>query len=870
MIEMLSPEELRALYEILPELPVHEQLEIAAMLEELEKRQAVQRARDSLIEFCRYMMPEYKVGHHHKELAAILEDMAYGRKKRAIVNIAPRFGKLIADETPVMTPTGWTTHGDLQPGDYVFHPSGYPVKVVAVSDKGPADIKMTFGTGQSKESIYCHENHEWMMYQMSGKTWKVRETKEFLGEKALKYLKPGKRKGLQRAGYQLPNVEPLVMCEKHLPMHPYAFGVWLGDGTTGKPCITHHVDDTAHLQKIQNMGYKVSAVFNQVSENTKTTSFGGPRPGVASQFRKDLEATGAFKNKHIPEVYKLGSIEQRLELLAGLVDADGYCDPNGRVFIGTVCPTLADDIADVVNSFGWRPYRVTVPPTTSSSGIVGRRDTLYVGFNPTLPLPVAIERKQNTRFGVRRKVGLWGVERDPAGKVGKCIQVDSPDGLYLVGKTLIPTHNSQITSIFFPAWFIGHFPEKKIMMVSHTAELAVDFGRKVRNVVSSEKYAEVFSGVSLSKDSKSAGRWSTNKDGEFYACGVGGALAGRGADLLVIDDPHNEQEVLNGNYEVFDRAYDWYAYGARTRLMPGGAVAVVMTRWAKNDLAGKLIDDMAKNPGTDQWNVVEFPALLERKDAKPDAEGKDRWKSLWPEQWPTEELLTTKASMPAFQWSAQYLQNPTSAESAIIKREWWKKWTRLEPPKCEYVIMALDAAAEKNNRADFTSITTWGVFMHRDLELGVTRPAIILLNSIKRRIEFPELKRLAKQEYVSWEPDWFVVEKKSSGTPLYQELRRIGVPVQEYTPHRGSGDKFARLNSVADLFAAGLVWYPEGHRWAEEVVDEVCGFPAMPNDDIVDTTVMALMRFRQGGFVRLDTDSWEDDDDFEPVRAAYY
>ncbi len=418
---------------------------------------------------------------------------------------------------------------------------------------------------------------------------------------------------------------------------------------------------------------------------------------------------------------------------------------------------------------------------------------------------------------------------------------------------------SMLTSIYFPAWFIGNFPDKKIMMVSHTADLAVDFGRKVRNVVDSDAYQTIFPGIELAKDSKSAGRWNTNKGGEYFAVGIGGAIAGRGADLLVIDDPHNEQDVLNGNIEIFEKAYEWYAYGARTRLMPGGRVAVVMTRWALNDLTGKLVDDMVKNEKADQWEVVEFPALLPSGD------------SLWPEFWTKEALEQTKASMPSFQWNAQYMQQPTASESAIIKREWWREWTNINPPPCEYIIMTCDAAAEKNNRADYTGITTWGVFYLTDPDTGEEGTAnIILLNSIKQRMEFPELKAVAAREYKDIEPDWFVVEKKSAGTQLYQEMRRAGIPVQEYTPHRGSGDKVARLNSVSDIFSAGMVWYPAGRRWAEEVVDEVCAFPASPNDDLVDCTVMALMRFRNGGFIRLPSDRWWDDEDFEPRRAAYY
>ena len=207
---------------------------------------------------------------------------------------------------------------------------------------------------------------------------------------------------------------------------------------------------------------------------------------------------------------------------------------------------------------------------------------------------------------------------------------------------------SQLTSIFFPAWFIGNWPDKKIMIVSHTADLAVDFGRKVRNLINSEEYKEIFQDVALAADSKSAGRWNTNKGGEFFAVGVGGALAGRGAHLLVVDDPHNEQEILNGNFEIFEKAHEWYAYGARTRLMPGGSVAIVATRWAEQDLIGQVQKDMIRNPDADQWDVVEFPALREKKSSSDEDPETERFISLWPEQWSLESILRTTATMAPF------------------------------------------------------------------------------------------------------------------------------------------------------------------------------------------------------------------------------
>lgn len=422
-----------------------------------------------------------------------------------------------------------------------------------------------------------------------------------------------------------------------------------------------------------------------------------------------------------------------------------------------------------------------------------------------------------------------------------------------------PRHGkSHLVSTLFPAWFLGKFPDKKVLMVSNTTDLAVDFGRKVRNIIADAKYQSVFPGINLASDSKSAGRWSTNRGGEYFATGVGSALAGRGADLLLIDDPHDEQDLLAGNFDALEKAYQWFTFGARTRLMSQGRVAVVHTRWHQDDLIGHLIRDGVNNPKADQYEVFEFPAILETANGT---------KALWPEKFDLEALERTKASMPSFQWNAQYMQSPTSEEAAIVKRDWWVPWEKEDAPPCEYIIMTLDAAAEKHNRADYTALTVWGVF--RDDELTKSAAHIILLNVINVRVEFPELKDLALREWKEWSPDCFLVEKKSAGTQLYQELRRMGVFVQDFTPHRGTGDKVARLNAVADILRSGMVWYPAGRRWAEELIEQCVAFPFASNDDMVDCTSMALARFREGGFISLPND-YRDPDYFMPRRASYY
>jgi predicted phage terminase large subunit-like protein len=418
---------------------------------------------------------------------------------------------------------------------------------------------------------------------------------------------------------------------------------------------------------------------------------------------------------------------------------------------------------------------------------------------------------------------------------------------------IAPRHGkSELISYLAPAWFLGKYPHKKVIMASHTADLAVNFGRRVRNLVGSEAYKDVFPQVELQADSKSASRWGTNFNGEYFAIGVGGALAGRGADLFIIDDPHSEQEAKQLRPEVFEPAWEWFQSGPVQRLMPGGAIIVVMTRWSKMDLTGKIIDHMVRNDDADQWEVVEFPAIL------------DSGTPLWPDFWPVEELLAKKASMDVRYWQAQYMQQPTSEEGALIKRDWWQVWEQEMPPACEFIIMSLDAAQEATNRSDFNALLTWGVFFNE----STNNYNIILLNSIKQRLEFPELKAMVMEEYKEWNPDSFIVEKKSNGAALYQEMRRMGVPVSEFTPGKGQ-DKISRVNAVSDLFASGIVWIPD-RRWAWEVVEECNDFPSGSHDDLVDSTTLALLRFRQGGFLRLPSDEPEPIKLFKNSRRGGY
>ena len=414
-----------------------------------------------------------------------------------------------------------------------------------------------------------------------------------------------------------------------------------------------------------------------------------------------------------------------------------------------------------------------------------------------------------------------------------------------------PRHTkSEFASYLFPAWMIGRKPKMKIIQATHTTELAVSFGRKVKNLLERDDYKEIFPDANLSADSKASGRWDTKAGGMYYAVGVGSNLAGRGGDLIVIDDPHSEQTAMSNS--GFEDAWEWYTGGPRQRLQPGGAIVLVQTRWSQKDMTGQLIKSMAKDPLADQWEVIELPAIMPSGSA------------CWPEYWSLPDLESVKASIPPSKWNAQYQQNPTGEDNAIIPRSWWKRWKKKNVPDLKYVIQSYDTAFTKRETSDYSAITTWGVFSPE--EGGP--PGLILLDSKKGRWDFPELKGIALEEYEYWDPDTVIVEAKASGLPLTHELRNTGIPVVNFTPSKGN-DKVSRVHSVSPLFEAGMVWAPE-ETFADEMIEEVAAFPNGEYDDLVDSMTQALMRYRQGNFVNLPSDDWGDEEVKETRIRAYY
>ena len=416
---------------------------------------------------------------------------------------------------------------------------------------------------------------------------------------------------------------------------------------------------------------------------------------------------------------------------------------------------------------------------------------------------------------------------------------------------------SKFTSVLFPAWYLGHHPEHKIFEGSHSASLASDFGGELRDLVKSDAYQEIFPGATLRQDSRAKHRWRTQQGGEYFAVGKAGGAAGKGGNLVVIDDPHSEQDVLRNSRHEFEKTWKWYLTGPRQRLQPGAAILVVMTRWGPEDLTGRLIRQYTEtDEELERWEVIELPAILPSGDA------------LFPNFWTIEELQATRATMPTARWQANYQQNPISEEAAIIKKEWWRHWKKEEPPVCDFVVQSWDTAFSERESANRSACVTLGVFAYKSEEDPPSnKQGIILLDVWAGRVEFPELKAKAKEHFDRWKPDSLIIEKKASGEPLIQELRRMGIYIYEVDAHR-STDKVTRVHSVADMFQSGAIWAPLGFRWVEQLRDEVAAFPLANDDDMTDALVWGLIRIRRGNLIRLGSD--EKDEEWKPRPPTKY
>jgi len=791
---------------------------IRAARAELASRELCRR---HFLPFVQRFNPNYTAGWVHEEIARKLEAFsdAVARKEspRLMIFMPFRSGKQLADSTPVWTTRGLITHGELRKGDFVFTPDGKSTEVVAVSAKTPSDMVLTTTDGTE---IRCHENHDWVVYDRGVSTTSVKSTAA-LAKRTLW--------SSNRAVLQLPEARALDHPPAELPMDAYTLGAWLGDGTTSSPNITHHADDTQTVDEIASRGYEISNRWTHAKTKVVTTSFAGPKPGVSGRLWREIKALGLNRGKHIPEVFFTASIEQRLDILAGLIDTDGHVDSAGRIKISTVLPRLVGDVEKLLATLGMRAYITANQPKTSTSGIVGRKIVYVIAFQATLPIPVRIPRKQRIKVAPPQRMGIRSIEYRPNGEVGHCIQVANPNGTYVVGDTrLIVTHNSELTSRRFPSWHLGKYPHHEFIAASHTVNLSLGFSRRNRAMLRDAEYQLIFEDTKLDQDSQSAEEWLTTAGGAYLAAGVGSGIAGRGAHVLMIDDPVRSMEDAD-SAPTRDSNWEWYTADAYSRLAPGGGILLIMTRWHEDDLAGRLLADM--KAGGEQWDVISYEAIATQDEAH-----RKQGEALHPERYDEAAWARIRRVIGERKFSALCQQSPTPEVGHYFTRQMFRYYDPDELDSSKLVgYQAWDLAVTTNTWSDYTVGITAGVDQHDD---------IYILDRVREKVDSFETMENICDAYIKYRNiiDIVGIEagqiEKSIGPFLDKALASKNLYDLHLLPlPPGRADKAARAQSIRGLMRQGKVWFPHPDKapWVHELIDECLRFQAGgAHDDQVD------------------------------------
>lgn len=831
--------------------------------EEVIKRELQRRelARRRLIYFTTAFHPAYKPGWMHQDICRRLErfvqQIEAGASPRLMICMPPRSGKLVAHSTPTLTTEGWKPHGELCVGDMVYHPSGSPTKIVAVSPDDIASLEVVFSDGSV---VKVHPNHEWTVYDRSRGAWRVVET-SYLASQALHSGPKGTRGGRYR--FQLPDIAAVVHPDAPLLMPPYALGAWLGDGTSARPWITHAAADTAVIEGVTACGYAPTQTYVHKTTGVHSTVFAGDREksdehrGAATGlFMRHIHSLGVRGNKHIPEPYFRASVSQRLQLMAGLIDTDGTVDKHGRVLFSSCMPRLANDVLRLARELGMRPYMHIAAPKTSSSGIVGKQDVYVVGFQPNQHIPTRLARKEIGRFAVRRRVSVTCVRPAPP-ELGKCIQVDMDDGMYMVGAQLTPTHNSALASDAFPSWVLGKHPEWPIIASSYAQSLPLEFSRNIRDRLTDPEYMSIFPNSRLRADAKGIEAWKTIAGGGYIAAGVGTGITGKGFMLGILDDPIKDQEAADSE-QIRNATYKWYQSVFRTRVAPGGGILIINTRWHWHDPSGLLLDqdaELAKSgvplEERENWEVVSYPAIAEAdeylmrdgtigRDVPPEVQDqalrllRKKGEALHPERYPINELKKLKNSLSASIWSALYQQQPTPDEGDFFKKDDFQfRW--LDPayrPLCT-VFMTVDYAIGKKQRNDFTVAAVFALDAEDNLYVleirrgrwGTTEIA----DNVAALVERHKPDIYAGEQGSIHMAVWPVIKQALDARRLYITVDETLTPIQ---------DKEARARPLQGRMQRHKLFFSYDEATRPEIYDiterEMLQFPNGVNDDIVD------------------------------------
>lgn len=749
--------------------------------------------------------------------------IAEGKSINVMFSAPPRHGKRCSDNTPVLTTKGWTTHGKLCVGDFVFGPDGQPTMVVHLAKKGPVKHFVELSNG---ERIYCHLNHEWTVYDKCLRKWVTAETRDLRDRIWV----------ANRQNLYLPLVKAVRFSKKELPLHPYVLGYWLGNGNSSSGTISHNEDDVEPIEAIEKA---LSTKSNRrwVMEGTKSAYAVFNHCEEGSLYLQ-LKALGLKNNKHIPEIYLRSSIKQRLKLLAGLIDSDGYVDRSSRVVYVTTNEVIRDGVMDLCTSLGFRPYYRAVQPELSTSGVQGTKVCYYICFQPTMNIPTKVPRKKIMRFAKQRRLSIVKIGRAEKNLRGRSIMVDRPDGLYLVGKKLVPTHNTMYIDRVLPAWFLGRNPDKRVLLITYQDGFSRTQSRAARNIF--KRYGHEVFGLRVAEDTQAANQWDIqDHEGGMEAVGSGGAITGKGAHLLIIDDLIKGMEQAL-NESQLEKNWDWFLTDVMSRLEPGASVVIIMTRWTMGDIIGKILDQQSldlenevseDDLAFDDFRYFNYPALAVENDIL----GRQPGQALFRQRYDETALRKIRNRSDDYWWEALYQGNPIPLRGDIIDVTGFKRRYK-EPPereKLDMVVVSLDTASKDTELADYSVFTIW----------GIKSDGYYLLDVIREKLTYPKLVETAKAVNSVWRPEFFLVEDKGSGISLIQDLREdMSVNVWPMDP--GTESKVLRMQAETPVIKAGMILLPDEASWLDDFLIEMRSFPRGKKDQ-VDSLSQFLKFMRQ-------------------------
>ena len=787
-------------------------------------------ARKSLIGFTEYTNPRYQTAGFHRTIAGHLERVERGEVDRLMLLCPPRHGKALAVATPIATPSGWTTMGELKAGDAVFGSDGKPCKVVSKSEVWCGRECFVVRSDDGDE-IVADAEHEWPVRL-------CRKYKKVL-PKTTRYL--ADRSSLRRP--MLAAQAALDLPEAELSIDPYVLGVWLGDGRTMSSGICS-ADDWI-IDELE----RIEGSVNHYAKVGKTKHFRiGPhyREGAmqSETLQGRLRALALIANKHVPIAYKRASKGQRLSLLQGIVDTDGYVAEDGQIEVCTILSTLAEDVKEIVHSLGHKAS-IIVGRATLDGVDCGEKYRVMFYMDGAARLPRKAAKCRHGMRAFKRYISVFPTTpRDTV-----CIEVDSPDHLFLAGRSMLPTHNSELASRRFPAYALGRRPDREFISVSAGADLATDFGRDVRNLINGQEYKSLFP-TTLAEDSQAKNKWRTDAGGGYYAVGVGGQFMGRGADILMIDDPF--ASMMEAQSELARKnVWDWYTGTAYNRLQPSGAVVLINHRMHEDDLSGRILAMQAA--GGDRFEVVELPAI------------NDDGEALWPEKYPLDALerIRINGANPRY-FSALYQQKPVPDDGDYFKREWLLPVDKIPPRESLRIYGGSDYAVTSSG-GDFTVHAVVGLDPDGDPWL---------LDIWRKQAASDEWVESFCDLVIKWKPVSWAEEtgqiKSGVGPFLDREMRnRKAYTSRELFATRG--DKAVRAQSFRGMIATRGLRIPANAPWRAEFESELLRFPAGVHDDQVDACglIGQLLDMMQDGPQAKKPDPPKNND-YVDHRSAYH